>query len=984
MKILKTVAILFFTFFCTVLVFGQGLRTPSTVSQQSYSFQDFNIIKTPDVANFSQVGYLPVNESTGKANLSIPLYTINFEGLEIPISLSYDTGGVKVNSASSRVGLNWTLIAGGMISKEEKGQNDLALKGSFNDVSPTGYFYFTYGYLFHLFNWDLNSNHPIAESLRDTQPDEYTAIAPSLYTKFIHQKNGVPFEIKKNSNIIVSPFQSSDFLKEPFSKVQSLIPNYNINYKFGFYITSTKGFIYSFQDPEYSLNLVNPCGPNYFPSLQNPWSISQADGLVKTNFWGHYIDYPNFEYATDPFSSIHLSQIKSPISNNKIEFKYQSNLVVDINRHIERALSSVDNSLATQTNYEHDYTKEKILEKIIFPGGIVDFIYEDNRLDLQGAKKLKKIMIHNDNGDLIKGIVFEQDYYKTNPQSFVENNLRLRLREINFFDANNNILPGYKFEYNNTILPERFSVNQDYSGYFNGNTGLNYLSYKPIIYFKANQGKLKYLPFPANGYNFFSGNASKLPNLIFAKAGALEKITYPTGAFTTFEFELPTFNFEGESKECGGLRIKSQSIFESDLLLKKKINYTYLEDNGLTSGIFSSMPTFVRTQKAMSNILITYNPIFNKEQVNYSRVKVEEIGNGYIVNKYTTSKDFPDILNYNYSLNNYTNIYGLQQIFEQEVLQHTYPNICLDQSDRRGQLISAETFDSSNKVIKSIENEYEYTIYNQFPISESIVIRQPNYSYNFNGGQFASFASYINCYDNHIKKITTKDYSELNVLSQKTEFQYLNTTPLINSKTSITSNSDLLKENITYSIDPTYNLDPVITSLNNLNFQVPIKRVFLKNNEIISSSLLSYQNFGNNKILPKQFEISKDINSFEVLNFYDKYDKKGNLIEFRQSSGTINTVLYGYNYSFKIAEISNASYNEVLTALGMNDIDGLQNLSNQNLFNTFFLLRNSLPNAKIISYTHKPLVGLLSQTNPIGETLFYDYDSFFRLKSIKV
>ena len=45
-------------------------------------------------------------------------------------------------------------------------------------------------------------------------------------------------------------------------------------------------------------------------------------------------------------------------------------------------------------------------------------------------------------------------------------------------------------------------------------------------------------------------------------------------------------------------------------------------------------------------------------------------------------------------------------------------------------------------------------------------------------------------------------------------------------------------------------------------------------------------------------------------------------------------------------------------------------------------LRN-ITGALVTSYTYKPLIGVTSETDPQGKTIYYEYDGFNRLKLIR-
>ena len=84
-----------------------------------------------------------------------------------------------------------------------------------------------------------------------------------------------------------------------------------------------------------------------------------------------------------------------------------------------------------------------------------------------------------------------------------------------------------------------------------------------------------------------------------------------------------------------------------------------------------------------------------------------------------------------------------------------------------------------------------------------------------------------------------------------------------------------------------------------------------------------------------------------------------------------------------MAEIKNASYEEVLNVLNTNQLVMIQNVKNpadETLEMMGDLLRTNLPYAFVTTYKYRPLIGINEITDPSGITTYYEYDSLGRLK----
>ena len=97
-------------------------------------------ILDPTVASFMKFIDNPVNTFNGAVDITIPVHTIKAEGVEYPITLRYNTSGIKVNEEASNVGLGWNLNLGGVITHNFVGEMDYEYQySSLESVEPSLY-----------------------------------------------------------------------------------------------------------------------------------------------------------------------------------------------------------------------------------------------------------------------------------------------------------------------------------------------------------------------------------------------------------------------------------------------------------------------------------------------------------------------------------------------------------------------------------------------------------------------------------------------------------------------------------------------------------------------------------------------------------------------------------------------------------------------------------------------------------------------------
>ena len=192
---------------------------------------------SPEAAAMMRSINIPVSHYTGTANINVPLYTIRTRDLEIPIQLDYHASGIKVQDFATWVGLGWRLSVPASITRTAKRGYD---EGGF--MAGDG---------------DLVRNGEWNEALFDQKIDVCDGEADLFY-----------FEIPGKSGTMVWSPKKKQFYTVPYQNLKiDCFSSYNTF--FGqFRITDENGNRYTFTPSEH-VTLDD------FHSVPTAWSISQ-------------------------------------------------------------------------------------------------------------------------------------------------------------------------------------------------------------------------------------------------------------------------------------------------------------------------------------------------------------------------------------------------------------------------------------------------------------------------------------------------------------------------------------------------------------------------------------------------------------------------------------------------------------------------------------------------------------------------------------
>jgi YD repeat-containing protein len=1044
-------------FFFTVLLIATELSI--VVAQQREIIPEN--LPSPNATAFSVFGSIPVNLSTGVPNISIPIHEIKEGDFSLPITLNYHSSAVQPNSHPGWTGLGWSLLTGGVITRIQHGYAD---EHRMRNGTKLGYYY----YYDRLAGSDWASDerlksyaveagaHDLVEPPMDPSPDEFSFNFMGYSGKFMLGDDG-KWKVSGTDKIqlIFDPLTDiidgsklgtslngdvAGTIKRPttasydnnyyyFNKFKLITPDgttwefggfsateYNTSYRNQAYapLVSTSWFLTKIKTQDGKLIFLNYERGNMICSLAHHYSYVQYQsdsysqvtilglniGSAGSGCAGHSTSIMRLPANGSLIFPVYLSSIETTFE--KISFKRSASKEL---RYQSMDLSSPwDQVWGINFHYFQGHLQEPA---------------SDPTLELQWAK-LEEIKITDRNDITVKSFQF---IYTDDDQT------RLKLKSLWTVFPNppaeeegaRALLPvdiisnRYDFKYNDEPLPAYSSDQLDHWGYYNGNT------YNPPSNISAAQWTADY---PQRREPDNTGR--------FLRAELLNTIYYPTGGYSTFEFEPHNYtavvnsnrksltNFD-QNQAAGGVRIKTIKSYGNDgqMLLAKNYfyvkNYTgqadvsTLKSSGILGGRFQYLWKDYKgigtDGNPISYTLFSSNSLYPSCQntegshIGYSEAVERVVGNGYT--KYYFSNFDTDAWGADHydeeaenSIDDKTSIYFP---YSSRAIERGYPQ-------------AVYVFNESDKPLSLTKTLYERSI--AYPVKCTAVQHLVVCNVNASAQTWFGVAYYTYMYGmNKVRdEVTTWDTDNTGYSTTITSYHYnANNFPDIIKK--IDSYGQEFKTEITYATDLSNGSTPTDAEANAINLMadpsqkyminVPIETTEYYNGYVTQSSITTYT-LQSTRIVPSaqyQAKFSPAVADYvkmketgtgaatvlardrcKLINKFS-FDRYGKLKEAITEDGIATTYLWGYNRQFLIAKIVNATYQSLEDELGKTFLE--QDNSSSPTFST--TLRNSVAGQKalITTYTYfPPRYGLTSVKDPNGFSTFYGYDNLYRLKTV--
>lgn len=997
--------------------------------------------KSPTAASLGLYGNIPVSYYSGQASLSIPLFSTEVHGVALDLALNYNSSGVVINSLPGWCGHNWSLNAGGVITRTVMQDHDEKTV-----TSNSKYYnnYFTcYNYLSSKAKFDKNKDKLLnEEELRNalTKPNDFMKrdLAPDIFTfnfmgitgRFFLGNDG-QWKVDSDSNIDIEfDIKDRDNFSSPFIPK---FPDGTAQPKCirGFRLRDGNGIIYEFGDidktgenlyfsnaTEYSMDFFAATDVDHEePWIANAWylrNVKDRYGNFLYRFYyrrGYFVAqfYNNIERLTNKEEVEIFGDGTGGIYNN-YKFPYSAQLCspiyldeINCGNHIKIKFNNTDlgfggRKLYPEAKMDRNNLIEQASEHIVSKGhngnlALYDYYAPFYYLRKADSDELSKLQW-----------TFKSDTFD-NPLEYTRlmflGNMYISATKSN--EANESL--AYYFTYDTSHKPHLLKLTKCHTikGKRSNEEQQYILRYEnfdklPQSYTSTSQDHWGYYnntPYNINSSPEYFPSWRK-PNPNTMAYGILKSITYPTGGTTVFEYEPNTYSrFISEQRNRlidengigGGVRIKSITDYEDSLCVNELSHRTFCYENanGKSSGTLYSKPIYYWQD------WVSTSPTYNKDIHIYTARSSSMIPLysyfGPSVGYDTVREVYNDGTSVEYRYSN-----GWEGTYKDNVYlldfskKHPTPyDRYSDKNRLRGKLIGRTTFDNSGNKITDESFTFSINSKDTFVVASNIMAAFYGNALSvpiMTGGVYKEYYG-----KSRLAKYERTDYSSSKPHKETT--RYTNHMRLLDMKNGYAHKTEI--EVITHVQKdfsgnrpcPIKGYAYMFDSDNNSDKEYSQSTFF-----IAPYSVNEYNNSGLKRNLLTRF------------SYFIKGDKRiyAPSLYIQRQANTADTLVRYIDYTQTGQPTLYKENGKPLTAIiwGNNDnyiiakcsnVKEMPNIkfSDQDFWDNTLMVsrfnqyRKNNPCWAITSYTYDPLLGVTSITDSTGRTTTFLYDGFGRL-----
>lgn len=429
-------------------------------------------------------------------------------------------------------------------------------------------------------------------------------------------------------------------------------------------------------------------------------------------------------------------------------------------------------------------------------------------------------------------------------------------------------------------------------------------------------------------------------------------------------------------KSSGG--ILYEPVYKKRFEIKNNCDYGNPANNQLPSGTFNSCQYEALYSNSLTNLFL-----YSGSPVYYSSVVEgfgEDFENGGIEHHYILHPAYPA------NLLNGSTVLGIPFTnFEYDNGLETYQHVF------KKKIINTTTsYTSVKKIFTNYKDDSRFsTVFPNYVAAKrySVVLQfSPPQLDEENAYDLAKYLTYRKWI--YPEKVTTQYYATdgTSYIEDIVNYVYENQLHTLPTQI-ITKGSDGILKTVHNYYPQDITLSGTAEIARNLliskNVLSPIlKQTVEKNNTTLITLLTEYKEFYPGLVMPN-IKYSSVRNSPLKERMIINYSPEGKLIEQYKPNDVHEVYLWGYNNAYPVAKILGSDYNTVKQYISQNILDNP--LNDVQLRTELDKIRIGLQGTKalITTYTYSPLIGITSETDTNGKTIYYEYDLLGRLKLIR-